>query len=429
MSDLIEARKAHAEAIDTMAEAVAALTDPAEGSDVDALEARCAEAEVEVERRSKIIERLERIEEARAKSPVLTDDAEPRSIVVTKDEPVYRPDAKVSFFRDLIVSRNDREAAERLYRHQQQAMESRDVSSASNGYVPPVYLSQYEAGYARPGRPFADALPKAALPATGTSFTLPKLSGGAAVAAQTDGGSVQETDPTTTTVTTYVRTIAGQVDMSQQAMDRTDPSFDAVVFRDLLNAYDAELDRQTLVGSASSNEHVGIANVSSINTVTYTSSTPTAAEALPKIYAAISAVASNRHMYPTHIVMHPRRAAFFAAGLSTSSALFNQGGLSTEQVGTQNGGVVGTIAGLPVIIDSNLPVTGGSSTNQDDIYVVHMPDLVLMEGALQTRVMEQPLSDTLEVRVQLFGYSAFAGARFEKGICKISGTGLVTPAF
>ncbi len=427
MSDVFEARKAHAVAIDEMAEAVAALSTPTDDADIDALEARCAAAEVEVERRSKIVERLERIEEARAAAPVLTDSPEPR-IAVTKDEPVYRPDAKVSFFRDLVMARNDRDAADRLHRHQQQAAESRDVSSSGNGYVPPVYHSQYEAGFARPGRPFADALAKAALPAVGTSFTLPKLSGGATVAAQTDGGGVSETDPTTTTVTTYVRTIAGQVDMSQQAMDRTDPSFDAVVFRDLLNAYDAELDRQTLVGSSSSNEHVGIANVSSINTVTYTSSTPTAAEALPKLYDAIQKVASTRYMYPTAIIMHPRRAAFFAAGLSTSSPLFQQGGLM-QAVGEQNGGVVGTIAGLPVIIDANLPVTGGAGTNQDDIYVVHLPDLVLMEGALQTRVLEQPLSDTLEVRVQLFGYSAFASGRYEKGICKISGTGLVTPSF
>lgn len=427
MSDVFEARKAHAVAIDEMAEAVAALSTPTDDADIDALEARCAAAEVEVERRSKIVERLERIEEARAAAPVLTDSPEPR-IAVTKDEPVYRPDAKVSFFRDLVMARNDRDAADRLHRHQQQAAESRDVSSSGNGYVPPVYLAQYEAPLARPGRPFADALPKAALPAVGTSFTLPKLSGGAAVAAQTDGGSVQETDPTTTTVTTYVRTIAGQVDMSQQAMDRTDPSFDAVVFRDLLNAYDAELDRQALVGASASNEHVGIANVASINTVTYTSSTPTAAEALPKLYDAIQKVASTRYMYPTAIIMHPRRAAFFAAGLSTSSPLFQQGGLM-QAAGEQNGGVVGTIAGLPVIIDANLPTTGGAGTNQDDIYVVHMPDLVLMEGALQTRVLEQPLSDTLEVRVQLFGYSAFASGRYEKGICKISGTGLVTPSF
>jgi HK97 family phage major capsid protein len=428
VSDLIEARKAHAEAVDAMAEAVAALTTPAEDADVDALESRCAAAEAEVERRSKMVERLERIEEARAAAPVLTDDAEPRNIVVTRDEPVYRPDAKVSFFRDLVTARNDHEAAARLLRHKQQTEESRDVSSASNGYIPPVYFPGLEAGYARPGRPFADVTSKAALPAVGTSFTLPRLTGGGAVAAQTDGGGVQETDPTTDTVTTYVRTVAGQVDISQQLLDRSDPSFDSVVFRDLIGAYDSELDRQMLVGASGSNQHVGIANVSSINTVTYTSSTPTAAEALPKIYDAIQKVASNRYQYPTHILMHPRRAAAFAAGLSTSTPLFQQGGLN-QAAGEQNGGVVGTIAGLPVVIDANIPTTDGAGTNQDAIYVVYMPDLVLMEGEVRTRVMEQPLSDTLEIRLQVFGYSAFLDERWPKGICKISGTGLVTPSF
>jgi HK97 family phage major capsid protein len=326
MSDLIDARKAHAEAIDAMAEAVDALASPAEDADIDALEARCREAEVEVERRSKMIERLERIEEARAAAPVLTSDQEPRNVVVTRDEPVYRPDAKVSFFRDLITAKNDRDAAERLHRHKQQTEESRDVSSSGNGYIPPVYFPNLEAGFPRPGRPFADATPKAALPSVGTSFTLPKLSGGAAVAAQTDGGNVQETDRTTTTVTTYVRTVAGMVDISQQLLDRSDPSFDAVIFRDLINAYDSELDRQMLVGSSSSNEHVGLANVSSINTVTYTSSTPTAAELLPKIYDAIQKVASNRYAYPTHIICHPagrrcwRRASVPAARCSSRAA-------------------------------------------------------------------------------------------------------------
>jgi hypothetical protein len=117
-----------------------------------------------------------------------------------------------------------------------------------------------------------------------------------------------------------------------------------------------------------------------------------------------------------------------AAGLSTSSPLFQQGGLM-QAVGEQNGGVVGTIAGLPVIIDPNIPTTDGASTNQDAVYVVHMPDLVLMEGEIRTRVMEQPLSDTLEIRLQVFGYSAFLDERYAKGIAKISGTGLVTPAF
>lgn len=426
MSDIHDARAAHASAIDDMAEAVDALANPAEGSDLDELEARCKATEVEVERRSKIVERLEKVAEARSAAPVLTPATEP-AVSVISEPSVYRPDAKTSFFRDLITARNDREAMDRLMRHKSET-EQRDVSSASNGFIPPVYLSQYAVDVPRAGRPFADALPKAPLPEVGTSFTLPRLATGAAVAAQTDGGSVQETDPTTNVVTTYVRTVAGMVDISQQLLDRSDPSFDVVVFRDLLNAYDTELDRQLIVGSSSSNEHVGLANVSSINTVTYTSSTPTAAEALPKIYDAIQKVASTRYMYPTHILMHPRRASAFAAGLSTSSPLFQQGGLM-QAAGEQNGGFVGTLAGLPVIIDANIPTTDGASTNQDSVYVVYAPDMVLMEGEVRTRVMEQPLSDTLEIRLQVFGYSAFASERYPKGITKISGTGLVTPSF
>ncbi len=426
MSDISDARAAHASAIDEMAEAVDALANPAEGADLDELESRCKTAEVEVERRSKIIERLEKVDEARSATPVLTPATEPR-VAVVSEERTYRPDGRASFFRDLITARSDREAMDRLMRHKAES-ESRDVSSASNGFIPPVYLAQYAVDVPRPGRPLADAMPKAPLPEVGTSFTLPRLATGATVAAQTDGGGVSETDPTTDTVTTYVRTVAGQVDISQQLLDRSDPAFDVVIFRDLISAYDSELDRQLIVGASGSNQHVGIANVSSINTVTYTSGTPTAAEALPKIYDAIQKVASTRYMYPDAILMHPRRASFFAAGLSTSSPLFQQGGLM-QAAGEQNGGVVGTIAGLPVIIDANVPTTDGAGTNQDAVYVLYTSDMVLMEGEVRTRVMEQPLSDTLEVRLQVFGYSAFASERYPKSIAKISGTGLVTPSF
>ena len=55
--------------------------------------------------------------------------------------------------------------------------------------------------------------------------------------------------------------------------------------------------------------------------------------------------------------------------------------------------------------------------------------MVLMETPLVTRVADQTLSGTLEVRLQVWNYSAFAGSRYPKGIAKISGTGLATPSF
>lgn len=389
-------------------------------------EARCDAAKAEYERRCGVVKNLEEIAEARAKSPALIP-AEERNITVIREEATYRPDGSNSFFRDLALASRDADAMQRLHRHKAET-ETRNVSSASNGFIPPVYLADLAVSVARAGRPFADALPKATLPDVGTSFTLPKLSTGTTVAAQTDAGNVSETDVTTNVVTTYVRTIAGQQDVSQQLLDRSDPSFDQVIFADLVRAYDTELDRQLLAGASGSNEHVGLANVSGINTTTYTSSTPTASEVIPKIYDAIQKVASNRYQYPTHIVMHPRRAAALAAGSSSSVPLFQQGGLF-RAFGEQDSGVVGTIAGLPVIVDANIPTNLGAGTNQDVIYVIHAPDMFLMEGELRTRVLDAPLSQTLEVRLQVFGYSAFASERYAKAIASITGTGLATPSF
>jgi HK97 family phage major capsid protein len=423
MSDkLAEAREALTGALDEFEKAVEAIsTNP----DADT-EARCSAAEAEVERRTKIVNDLEKIAEARKATPVIVPEVEERTdIKVGREEATYRPDTGVSFFRDLAFANQDGEARERLNRHN---AETRNVSSASNGFIPPVYLAGLMAEVARPGRPFANALPKADLPQVGTSFTVPRLATGVTVAAQTDAGTVSETDATTNVVTTYVRTIAGQQDISQQLLDRSEPAFDQVIFRDLVKAYDADLDRQLISGVAVSNEHVGIASVSSINTVTYTSSTPTGAELLPKIYDAAQKIASNRYQYPTHIVMHPRRAAALAASLGTSFPIFQQGGLF-QAAGTQDGAFVGTIAGLPVIADANVTTTSGTGTNQDEIYLVYADDLVLMEGEMRFRTMEAPLSATLEVRLQAFGYSAFLSERYPKGIAKISGTGLATPSF
>ena len=119
---------------------------------------------------------------------------------------------------------------------------------------------------------------------------------------------------------------------------------------------------------------------------------------------------------------------WLASNLSSTFPLFQQGGFY-RGVGDQNGGVPLSIAGYPVIVDANVGTTYGTGTNEDEIYLVRADDSPLMEGPMVTRVMDQVLSGTLEVRLQLFNYSAFASERYPKGIAKISGTGLTAPTF
>ena len=424
MSDkLTEARSALTAAVEELDEATAALTEPNEDADLDELEARCAAAESEIERRKKIVDRMEKVTEARSSQPILVEGDDVR-IEVRKEESIYRPDGQVSFFRDVIHAHSgDSEARDRLHRH---SVEMRDVTAASGGagYIPPVYLSEYAAPKARAGGPLLAQLPKAPLPDAGMTVSVPRVTTGTAVAVQTENGSVQETDFVSSQLSTAVRTIAGQSDISVQFFERSFPGADVVIADDLARAYTTEFDRQLINGLSASSEHTGLLNVSSIGSVTFTSSTPTASDFLSPIYKAIATVTGAYYESPTHIVMHPRRAAFLAAGVSTSTPIFQQGGLMMAN-GEQDMGLAGTIAGLPVVVDANVPTTlGDPGTNQDAILVINANALRVMEGQPRFKVHESVGSGTLTVRLSYYGYSAFMSGRYPEAICKITGTGL-----
>lgn len=423
---ITEARTALEDAELRMQSAADAIELADESADLAALEAEFDGAVSEVEARKSAVTRYEKVQEARKAAPALSMD-----VRVTKEEPTYRPDSpdQRSFLYDLVHHKTDPEAAKRLMRNEAEMRNvTTTITTSGGGFIPPQYLAEYAVEVARQGRPFANVLPSVPLPDSGMVMTLPRMLTGASEAAQVEGSAVSETDVTSDQLSVYVRTIAGQQDVSLQLLERSNPAFDQIIFRDLALAHATELDRECIRGAAASSEHVGIRNVSSIISVSYTDSTPTAAELLPKLYDAVQQVLSQRYLPPTHWVMHPRRAAFLASNLSSTFPLFQQGGFY-RGVGEQDGGVPMTIAGYPVVVDANIGTTYGTGTNEDEIYLVRADDMPLMEGPVVTRVLDQVLSGTLEVRLQLFNYSAFASERYPKGIAKISGTGLVSPSF
>jgi hypothetical protein len=103
--------------------------------------------------------------------------------------------------------------------------------------------------------------------------------------------------------------------------------------------------------------------------------------------------------------------------------------------GVQNGvvaqGPVGSLQGLPVWVDPNIPITDGAGTNQDSIIIAHRPDLFLWEDPAgpYLETFRDVGSGTLTVRFRLHNYYAQVHARRPKAISVISGTGLATPSF
>jgi hypothetical protein len=87
-------------------------------------------------------------------------------------------------------------------------------------------------------------------------------------------------------------------------------------------------------------------------------------------------------------------------------------------------GQVGTMLGLPVHIDPNIPINLGAGTDEDIIIVGRFSDSMLWESDVRTRALVTLGSSELSVRLQLYTYAAMTAERFPASVSIITGTGL-----
>jgi HK97 family phage major capsid protein len=370
----------------------------------------------------------------------------PSGVKVTSEPEVYRKDsASHSYFRDLYraTAKGDRDASGRLQRNDKIVAEKRAIST-SNGaggeFVPPLWLEDEFIKFVRPGRITANLCPTMDLPAGTDSINIPKVNSGTAVAPQaTQNNAVQQTDLTTTSVSSPVVTIAGGQTVSLQLLEQSPLNIDNVVLQDLAADYAQKLNTQVLTGSGSGGQVTGITTLSGTNAVTFTSASPTlggtGANALfPKIANAIQLVHTNRFLPPDAIVMHPTRWAWCLSQSDTANRpLVTPRAGAYNPVGAMDGtasqGHVGEMLGLPVYVDATIPTNLGAGTNQDFIMVARMSDLVLWESNVRAEAFQQTYAQNMSVFVRLYNYFSFQAGRYPKSISLINGTGLVAPTF
>lgn len=403
-------------------------------TDIDALNARIAElAAIEA-----------RQHEAAAVAPK-------GGAKVTSEARTYSPEAERqegrSFFVDLVAQTSDPDAADRVRRHVaeerverrgyvQGALERRDVGTgAFAGLTVPQYLVDLAAPVRRALKPTADLANQWALPAQGMTVEISRITTGSAAAAQaTENSGVQETDMDDTLLSVPVRTIAGQQDVSIQALRRS-TGVDRIVLQDLISAHDTNLGFQVINSDSTSGTHRGVLQTSGIVAVTYTSGSPTAAATYPQLFNLISQVQSGVFMGISHFVMHPRRWNWLASQVGTNFP-FLQLAQNAPQVAGQvtsraYGGVVGNIAGVDVVVDANIPTNLGAGTNQDIIIGVTQEELHLWTDPNAPLFIEAPQvgAGNLTVKYVVYSFSAFTAGRYPGAHGTIGGTGLVTPTF
>jgi HK97 family phage major capsid protein len=403
------------------------------GDELKGLEERIEQTRAEVERSGQISKGLARI---RSAGDVITRVKEQN--VYPKNHP-HR-----SYLQDLIkYSMNldtTGEARDRLFRHASEVATSdeykefRDLSrvDGSGGYaVPPAWLMSQYIELARPGRALANLVQRQPLPGGTDSINIPKLLTGTAVGVQTaDNAPIVPVDLTDTFINAPVRTIAGAQALAIQLIDQSPIAFDDVVFRDLVAAHAAATDGQVISGTGASGQILGILQTPNIGSVA--ASTVDIKGFFSAIANAIQTIHSTRFLPPEVIVMHPRRWGWFTSLLDqqqrplvmpTAYGPMNAAGLLTDVASQQ---VVGSIQGLPVVTDPNLPTTGGAGT-EDPVLVLRASDIVLWEAGIRARVLPETKAANLTILLQIYNYLAFSAARYPQSVVQV--TGLTAPTW
>jgi len=391
-------------------------------------------------------EELEADKSAREVEPTQTrQPAYDQVARVGAEERTYRRDSDPhgkQFLMDICrqFSYQDVEAGQRLARHMAEERVERAQyltravgTSAFSGLTVPQYLTDLYAPATAALRPFADVCNRHPLPEAGMSVNISRITTASSADLQASQNTdVDETDMDDTLLTVNVQTAAGQQTVSRQAIDRG-TGIEDVTMQDLFNRVATVLD-STLINQAST----GLTNVATA--VTYTDTSPTGAELYPKILGAAAGVeaallAMGR---PSHAVMHSRRWYWLSSQMSSVWPLINWTGVPVQAAGTANSssmyasGPRGVLpCGLEVIVDNNIAANLGSGTNEDEIYVVPASECHLWEddnAPLFIRA-EQAKAASLGVLLVAYSYFAYTHGRYTNGMQKISGTGLVTPAF
>lgn len=355
--------------------------------------------------------------------------------VQVKSEPTtYNPFTRDSFFRDLALTSlrpGEPDAAgarDRLARHEvEQRTNLRVVAGTGGEFAPPLWVIEQFATIARAGRVIADLVPNFELPAGVSEIHIPTITTGASAQIQPqNGAATSDTDMVTADVpNTTVATIAGDEDVTQQLFDRTPaPGLDAIVYTALSRAYNESLEQELTFGTSATGRLTGITQVTGRQTdVSGSSVSVTQATGVPQIKPlvgqAMAAIGNNRKIPADSLVLAPRRWAWIASDVSEVPVVQTWPLAGSPSVGQEPSGPIAamSISGLPAYQSG--ACMSGAITASDVLLVFRSDDAYLYESVPHFAVMENPLSGSLRVRLQLRRYVAFPILR-PAGFCTVT---------
>lgn len=464
----LEQRNAHAtklaelrsaETTDEQAVAAERAAKDALDIEIDVLRERALQLEAEKER-DEAADRLAREIAPAAAAPKYGELARVISEPRTYTEHTARTEGH-SFFADLYGAQTGRATSaqnDRLARHAAEVQVEREggsngrptqramTTTAVGALVPPQYLVDQAAPIARAGRPTANLAQHQVLPSEGMSLVIPRGTTGASVAVQaTQNSAASSTDQAWTDLTIPVATVAGQVDVSRQLLERGGMNVDQIIYNDLAGAHAVAVNVQVLSGSGTAGQVLGILSTAGILQQSAFAAAATIATFYTKVAGAINGVQTNRFLAPDVIVGHTRRWNWLASQLDAqnrplvlprANGPLNALGVWDSPLDPPNAEPQGDLQGLPFVTDASVPTAVGTGP-EDQLLVARRADWILWEegdGLPRELRFDQPLAGQLTVKLVAYSYIAFTAGRYPGATAVIGGNsaagfGLIAPTF
>ena len=241
------------------------------------------------------------------------------------------------------------------------------------------------------GRPAVETIERGVLPASGMSFTLPKLSTAPTVTIEAENGALGGTEMASTYVTVDVKKAAGIQTISWELLDRSSPAFYDQLIRELNAAYakytdGAVVSQFTTSGTAASTQAATIAGLKAY-----------IAKEVPAAYAASGKFARNL------VVNTAWWETIMAAEDTTNRPLFTASNPQNNPGNVSGQSITGTVLGLNLYVDPHMSVT----TLIDESAFIVAPESFRYYESPTTTLQVQALANG-QVQVAVYGYYAIA---------------------
>jgi HK97 family phage major capsid protein/HK97 family phage prohead protease len=271
-----------------------------------------------------------------------------------------------------------------------QYVKAADDTSTNTGLTLAPHLNEFATNTIS-GRPAVDAVSRGVLPASGMSFTLPKISTAPTITIEAENGALGGTEMASTYITVDVKKAAGIQTISWELLDRSSPVFYDQLMRELADAYSKYTDTAmvaafTASGTAASTQAATIAGLKAY-----------IAKEVPAAYAASGKFATNL------VANTAWWETILGADDTTNRPLFTAAQPSNAPGAVTGQSITGQVLGLNLAVDPHMSVT----TLIDESAFIVAPDSFRYYESPTTTLQVQALANG-QLQVAMYGYYAIA---------------------